>query len=65
MNFSCDDRPSVSSMMKNYEKMMGFDRIMYTQSKYGDRRISIRKVLNFDRDSVWSLLQLPVPECGV
>ena len=60
MNFSGDGRPSVSSMMKNNEKIMNFDRFMYTQSKSGHRRSSIRKVSNFDRNSVGYLVQLPV-----
>ena len=60
MNFSGDDRPSVSSMMKNNEKIMNFDRFMYTQSKSGPRRSSIRKVSDFDRNLVDDLVQLPV-----
>jgi len=64
MNFSCDDRTSVSIMMKNDEKMMYFDRFMYTQSKSGVRRSPIRKVSNFDRNPLGDLVQLPVEEGG-
>ena len=58
MNFSCDDRTSVSSMMKNDEKIMNFDRFMYTQAESGVRRSSIRKTSNLDRDSVGFLVAI-------
>ena len=60
MNFSCEDRSSVSNMMKNDEILMDLDRLVEAYWKIGVRRSSVGKISDFDRNSDPVLVQVPV-----
>ena len=60
MIFSCNDRPSVSNLMKNGNKMIDFDRFIYTQSKSGSDANQSGEYTILIENPVWTLGQFTV-----
>ena len=60
MIFSRGDRPSVASMMKNDRILMNFDWFVDIAPKLRVRRRSDKKMSDFYRNPVASLVEVPV-----